>query len=340
MADTIEETIETLVSAETLMNNDKARVAPFAYDNNAYTNETEAGIYGVSEYSYANNQNIPLGDHETLETNSTTLSKGLRAQASSLSRQLVNHFFGRVSFNLNKIHEWFSRFLEKYRTDLRQNANRWSAVSAYELGDVCFMLSVVDDRSVARFFRCINSSATGLVNYPPIKGDGTVDTEHWQECNVFDELTALRFHGEATDVADGSITTSKIADGAVTKSKLAEGATGIYRATVQVHGIETVIPLSIFPDFKYDSEAHYCAFALPRPADRTFLVSTCTVDSQGIHIFPHYIEDGVVKAGTGFSQFTFGSSLLFGSEDGEGDAITFGQEDITHDTVEMTVVMF
>ena len=340
MAD-VNNSVAELITKEGYINGTNAKVAPCAYDSIGYANETQEGIEGVSEYSYGNNQNIPIGDATNLETNSTTLSKGLRAQASSIPRQIMNHFFGRTSFNLNKIHEWFLRFLGYFQTHLRQDNNLWSPTAKYELGDVCFVLDTLvvsgADKHIVRVFRCIKSVSGGLVDVRPVDADThEVNTEYWQENNVYDELYALRFHGEATDVADGSITTAKLADEAVTRSKLAQGALGFFRVQAQIHGEETLVPFTDFPDFDYDPQATYSAFALPLPSDKAFLVSTCEIGSRdgvmGVIVKPHYVENGEVKTGTGFSRYKFGSNK-FG-------AFRFGQEDTSHDTVTMTVVLF
>lgn len=340
MAD-VNNNVAELLTKESYINGTKAKVAPFAYDSIGYANETKEGIEGVSEYAYGNNQNIPIGDATNLDTNSTTLSKGLRAQASSIPRQVMNHFFGRTSFNLNKIHEWFLRFLGYFQTHLRQDNNLWSPTAKYELGDVCFVLDTLvvnrTDKHIVRVFRCIKSISGGLVNVRPIDAvTHEVNTEYWQENNVYDELYALHFHGEATDVADGSITTAKLADEAVTRSKLAQGALGFFRVQAQIYGEETFIPFTDFPDFVYDSQAIYTAFALPLPSDTAFLVSTCEIGSRdgvmGVIVKPRYVENGEVKTGTGFSQYRFGSND-FGS-------FNIGQEDISLSTVTMTVVLF
>lgn len=80
----------------------KGKVANFSYTDGAYQ---EDDYEGVTEYTKGNGQNIPMADASTLKTNQTVLTDGLRAQASSVSRQLMNHFFGRVSYNLNKAHD-------------------------------------------------------------------------------------------------------------------------------------------------------------------------------------------------------------------------------------------
>ena len=91
------------------------KVARFAYTNKAYTtNDAD----GVDEYDVNNAQNIPIADASVLKVNETVLSKGYRAQASSITRMLVNHFFGRMSYNLNKVNDNVSNLIAtliKYR---------------------------------------------------------------------------------------------------------------------------------------------------------------------------------------------------------------------------------
>ena len=88
------------------------KVANFAYTDHAYNNPlTEAD--GVESYDADAEQNIPLANASVLNVNSTVLTKGWRAQASSITRMLMNHFLGRCSYNLNKINDLFSAFLTK-----------------------------------------------------------------------------------------------------------------------------------------------------------------------------------------------------------------------------------
>ena len=84
------------------------KVARFAYTYEAYrTNDAD----GVDEYDVDNAQNIPTADASVLKVNETVLSKGYRAQASSITRMLVNHFFGRMSYNLNKVNDNVSNLI-------------------------------------------------------------------------------------------------------------------------------------------------------------------------------------------------------------------------------------
>lgn len=88
------------------------KLANFAYTDHAYNNPlTEAD--GVASYDPDAEQNIPNANASTLQVNSTILTKGWRAQASAITRMLMNHFLGRCSYNLNKINDLFSTLLTK-----------------------------------------------------------------------------------------------------------------------------------------------------------------------------------------------------------------------------------
>ena len=84
------------------------KVARFAYTDEAYTTND---ANGVAEYDVSKEQNIPNADASVLKVNETVLSKGYRAQASSVTRMLLNHFFGRMSYNLNKVNDIVSNLI-------------------------------------------------------------------------------------------------------------------------------------------------------------------------------------------------------------------------------------
>lgn len=84
------------------------KVARFAYTEEAYTTND---ANGVAEYDVSKEQNIPTADASVLKVNETVLSKGYRAQASSVTRMLLNHFFGRMSYNLNKVNDNVSNLI-------------------------------------------------------------------------------------------------------------------------------------------------------------------------------------------------------------------------------------
>ena len=177
MADT-NSTIDTLITRENELTSAKGKVAPFAYTQEAY----DANTYeGVDSYAYAQEQNIPNGTATILTTNETVLSKGIRAQASSLSRMLVNHFFGRTSYNLNKIHDFFKTFLKAFKKHLAQDCNLYSSTNTYYKDDICFILDTLNSQKTIRIFRCISTATNGIKNQPPIVS-GTVNKSYWTEC--------------------------------------------------------------------------------------------------------------------------------------------------------------
>ena len=98
-----------------LVNN---KVARFSYTHKAYTDNT---VDGVNEYNVNNEQNIPNGTASIMKVNSTVLDKGYRAQASSITRMLMNHFLGRISYNLNKINDNMQSLLNTLITKLPSN---------------------------------------------------------------------------------------------------------------------------------------------------------------------------------------------------------------------------
>lgn len=98
------------------------KVARFSYTQNAYDANT---VNGVNEYNVNNEQNIPNGTASIMKVNSTVLDKGYRAQASSITRMLMNHFLGRISYNLNKVNDNMQSLLNtlitKFPTSLPAN---------------------------------------------------------------------------------------------------------------------------------------------------------------------------------------------------------------------------
>ena len=108
----IRDELVSLTSKEgTLVNN---KVCNFAYDNTAYEDDTSTGADGVATYNYNNHNNIPIKDNSVLKVNPTITAKGFRTQVSTLPRMLMNHIFGRVSYNLNKTVDVLYTFLVEF----------------------------------------------------------------------------------------------------------------------------------------------------------------------------------------------------------------------------------
>lgn len=103
---TLNQELNAIKSVEDTLTANK--VANFAYTQEAYDNNDADG---VEEYNFNQEQNIPIADLSILRVNETVLTKGWRSQASAITRMLMNHFLGRLSYNLNKLNDNVSNLL-------------------------------------------------------------------------------------------------------------------------------------------------------------------------------------------------------------------------------------
>lgn len=93
--------IDTITSLKNKINTLRGNnsVTNFAYTSTAF-DEDDAN--GVTVFDPEADNNIPVSTNEIIKLNPFVTNKGLRDQASSFPRMFINHFFGRVSYNLNK----------------------------------------------------------------------------------------------------------------------------------------------------------------------------------------------------------------------------------------------
>ena len=105
--------IKTDVSDKVVAN----KVARFAYKEQAYT-DNDAN--GVNIYNPNQDNNIPVGTASIMKVNQTVLELGWRARASSITRMLMNHFLGRISYNLNKANDMINTILSTFLSYLGQ----------------------------------------------------------------------------------------------------------------------------------------------------------------------------------------------------------------------------
>ena len=143
------------------------KVAKFAYTDHAYDNPlTEAD--GVTYYNVDNEQNIPVADPSVMNVNETVLTKGWRSQASSITRMLMNHFLGRVSYNLNKLNDNMSALLTTLRTNLSNVVNTGDSANASSGGTTKFTTGGAYNllSSIAPYFSTSTTYAVGaLITY-------------------------------------------------------------------------------------------------------------------------------------------------------------------------------
>lgn len=144
------------------------KVARFAYTQVAYDGDEVAG---VTDYDFTRDQNVPNKD--TTDFNSVVLDKGVRTQAASIPRMGINHFFGRTSYNLNKMSDWFPAFLASNLRSEAQNAHLYSPTAAYKQYDLCFTIDSVS--LMRKTYMRISSSPGDLV------GSAPPNATHWKQ---------------------------------------------------------------------------------------------------------------------------------------------------------------
>lgn len=144
-------------------------IPEFGYVDTALDEDT--GIPGHNEYSDSNVNNIPLTDGTELSLQER--EKGFRDRLSALSRAFFTHFFGRSSFNINKMKRLFSDMLDTCKADYAHNFRKWDSTATYMEDDVCFLVtygirycfkSLVDDNTDP-----IEAHADGTLSYDSTK---------------------------------------------------------------------------------------------------------------------------------------------------------------------------
>ena len=173
------------------------KVARFSYTDQAYTDDD---ANGVAVYDFANEQNVPT--KETTQVRTVVLDKGVRTQAASLPRDAINHFFGRVSYNLNKLNDWFNTVIADLLANFATNGNRYSSFAKYKQDDTC-SFKYLDS---IYFFRRHSAAPAEITGLPPMV-NGVLQTTHWEYQDT--GIGELRARGKG--FADGSqILTRKV----------------------------------------------------------------------------------------------------------------------------------
>ena len=112
--------IDTITSLKNKINTLRGNnsVTNFAYTSTAF-DEDDAN--GVTVFDPEADNNIPVSTNEIIKLNPFVTNKGFRDQSSSFPRMFINHFFGRVSYNLNKTVDVLYGFLDSLDTFIGNN---------------------------------------------------------------------------------------------------------------------------------------------------------------------------------------------------------------------------
>jgi len=153
---------------DTLIKLDTNRVERLSYTQNAFDNEL---VDGVTTFDVNAEQNIPAAGYD--DYNPTIHNKGLRSQGASIPRNSLNHFYGRLSYNVNKLIQKLRAFILVDIASKAHNANEYDASAPYASGDVCYMMEAQGViRSYVLYQRTSSAPAT-------ISGIAVTDTNHW-----------------------------------------------------------------------------------------------------------------------------------------------------------------
>lgn len=176
MATDYNEQLENSIASECKLTLASGRVANFAYNDTAYACDNVAG---TANYNFSQDQNIPLGNAGVLNTTTDILAKGVRSQASSLTRMMLNHFYGRTSFNVNKLADHLLSLFRTIKNFIKENDTTWSATTEYDVGDLVYFVTTLNGKKYKRTFFCIQS----CLNLPPIDSntESVINTSYWSE---------------------------------------------------------------------------------------------------------------------------------------------------------------
>lgn len=176
MATDYNEQLENSIASECKLTLASGRVANFAYNDTAYACDNVAG---TANYNFSQDQNIPLGNAGVLNTTTDILAKGVRSQASSLTRMMLNHFYGRTSYNVNKLADHLLSLFRTVKNFIKENDTTWSATTEYDVGDLVYFVTTLNGKKYKRTFFCIQS----CLNLPPIDSntESVINTSYWSE---------------------------------------------------------------------------------------------------------------------------------------------------------------
>ena len=175
------------------------KVSNFSYTDAAYDDDNSAG---VSEYSYTQEQNIPTKNHVELSQN--VKDKGLRSQGASLPRETMNHFFGRVSYNLNKLTDFLSVFFRDVKRAFTQNGFRYSQYARYKKGDICHVLVIENGVELMKFYLRYSNAPEEITNI------AVTNSSQWQL--LYESDTYTQAEGDnSTKIASTAFVTRGLA---------------------------------------------------------------------------------------------------------------------------------
>jgi len=155
---------------------DNNRVANFSYTDNAFNNDD---VNGTEGFNVSAENNIPTKGNTDL--NDTILNKGMRAQTASITRGMLNHFFGRLSYNLNKWIQIGKSLLQHIAKASAHNCFEYDANAKYLQDDLCYIVQTVNSQKVMTTYRRKMSNPEELQGTSPV-----VSSDQWETVSPSD----------------------------------------------------------------------------------------------------------------------------------------------------------
>lgn len=138
---------------------DEYRVVNFAYDDTAFNKPNEPagdGAIGKDNYDYNAHNNI----ENSPKLPDDVLHGGFNRISGVFKRSFLNHYLGRISYNLNKTIQALGVILGSFKNDYSENISEYSTYAVYNTGDVCFRI----DGNNITFYRCKANNVSGTFN--------------------------------------------------------------------------------------------------------------------------------------------------------------------------------
>ena len=140
---------------------DENRLVNFAYDDTAFR-DNDTKWKGYYDYNAHNNiQDTPILPE-------SVQNGGFNETSGVFKRTFVNHYFGRISYNLNKAIQALKAALGSFRADYSENISEYSEYAGYAVGDVCYRLN----SNTITFYRCKSKIAAPA---------GTFNGAYWEK---------------------------------------------------------------------------------------------------------------------------------------------------------------
>lgn len=169
---------------------DANKASKFSYTDAAFNDDV---VDGVSAFDVNAEQNIPLEGYTNF--NDTVRGKGVRTQGASLPRMGINHFFGRMSYNLNKLIQKFSAWMDIDIAARAYNAAEYDPNAPYKTGGICYAVETKNGVKTITYYTRTSTTPDTITGIP------VTNQNHWSE--VIDKKSGVHHKYVIADLTTG-----------------------------------------------------------------------------------------------------------------------------------------